>query len=106
MRRERKVLAGINRGQQSKSGDGLQPVFHILRVAVHIFEAVVNAVGCWHQLDHALIGVRRNARGLVKRGPTAEILFDISCYFDHAGLDADLEDQTHHVLYTHKRDEG
>ncbi len=44
------------------------------------------------------------ARGSVKWRPTAEIFFDILRDFDHAGLDADLEDQVRHVLDTHKRD--
>ncbi len=63
-------IAGRDFRQEAKGGDGLQALRHVLRMAVHIFEAIDLAIRGRHQLDHALARNGRRPAVSCRRAPS------------------------------------
>lgn len=96
--RDQHRIAAVDMRQHAESSHGLEPLSHVLRMAVDIFEAVGRAVAGRHQFDDALGRMGDDPGRLVEKLPANEVLLDIGGEFRNHPLDADIPHDPHHVV--------
>ena len=96
--RQHERVAGIDVGEKAERGHGLQPLGHILRVAIHIFEAVHFAIRGRHQLNHTDVGMRADTRGFVEEFPAGKVGFDFCGDVGQKFRKPDMMHKFHHMI--------
>ena len=110
-RRQHRHLTQQNRiargdvSQQAKGGDGLQPLFGILGMAVDVFETINLTIRGRHQLDHPFRRMGCDAGGFVEKLPPAKVGLDVVGQTLQHRVDPDVMDQLHHVIHRNEGDE-
>jgi hypothetical protein len=96
-------IAGCHIRQHAKGGHGLQAVAGVLGMAVHIFEAIGDAIRGRHEFDHSVARMRGDAGGLVKQRPAPEILGYHVGKVGQKPFHPDVANKVHHVLDADER---
>ena len=104
--RQQHRVAGRDFRQQAEGSYRLQPLRHVLRMAVYIFEAVDGPIRGRHQFDDAVMRMGGDPGRLVEQVPATKIRFDGVREFDEHRFDANVMHEPHHVLDTDEGDES